>query len=444
VPSFREGVDAMSFSWKDKIAPRLGAAYDVRGDGKFKIYGSWGRYYDWTKYELPRGSYGGDVWQIYYRALDTLDLGSLNLSNMPGADLWVAGSSFRDRRVPNFDSTDPNIRPMFQDSTSIGTEYQLGSEMVFGLHFVHNNLGRTIEDIGAVDAQGNETYIIGNPGEGLAEFQFPSGLTPFGQPVPKPKRQYDAMEFTLSKRFSNNYFWSASYVVSRLYGNYSGIAASEEISTPTTGVSSATAQQQAGSISRPGGNANRAWDIDEIFWDSRGNLDVLGRLPTDRPHVVKLYGSYLTPFGTQIGVNFYGGSGTPLTTYVNTVNQTNAFVNGRGDMGRTDVLTRTDLLVSHELKVGSGNKRMRLELNLLNAFNQKTSRHQFNFLNRGAGAARPSSAIDLSGTDLRNGYDFNAMIAASADGANAYDPRYGMDDLFEPGTQGYFTVRFLF
>jgi hypothetical protein len=444
VPSFREGVDAMKFGWQDKIAPRLGAAYDVRGDGKFKIYGSWGRYYDWTKYELPRGSYGGDVWQIYYRALDTLDLGSLNLSNMPGADLWVPGSGFRDRRVPNFDSTDPNIKPMYQDSTSIGTEYQLGSEMVFGAHFVHNDLKRTIEDIGAVDAQGNETYIIGNPGEGLAEFQFPSGATPFGQPVPKPKRQYDALELTLSKRFSNNYFWSASYVLSRLYGNYSGIAASEEISTPTTGTSSATAQQQAGSISRPGGNANRAWDIDEIFWDSHGNLDVLGRLPTDRPHVVKLYGSYMAPFGTQFGVNFYGGSGTPLTTYVNTVNQTAAFVEGRGDMGRTDVLTRTDLLVSHELKVGGGNKRVRLELNLLNAFNQKTSRHQFNFLNRGAGAARASSAIDLSGVDLREGYDYRALISGSADGANAYDPRYGMDDLFEPGTQGYVTVRFLF
>ena len=444
VPSFREGVDAMSFGWQDKIAPRLGAAYDVRGDGKFKIYGSWGRYYDWTKYELPRGSYGGDVWQIYYRALDTLDLGSLNLSNMPGADLWVPGSTFRDRRVPNFDSTDPDIKPMYQDSTSIGTEYQIGSDMVFGTHYVHNNLGRTIEDIGAVDAQGNETYIIGNPGEGLAEFQFPSGLTPFGQPVPRPKRQYDALEFTLSKRYSNNYFWSASYVVSRLYGNYSGIAASEEISTPTTGVSSTTAQQQAGSIARPGGNANRAWDIDEIFWDSHGTLDVLGRLPTDRPHVVKLYGSYMAKFGTQFGVNFYGGSGTPLTTYVNTVNQTNAFVEGRGDLGRTDMLTRTDFLVSHELKLGDGNKRLRLELNLLNAFNQKTSRHEFNFLNRGAGAARASSAVDLSGTDLRNGYDYNAMIAASADGANAYDPRFQMDDLFEPGTQGYFTVRFIF
>ena len=443
VPSFREGVDAMAFGWGDKVAPRLGAAYDVRGDGRFKVYGSWGRYFDWTKYELPRGSYGGDTWQIYYRGLDTTDVGTLNLSNMPGSDLWVVPGSFRDRRVPNFDSTDPDIKPMFQDSTSIGLEHQLGTDMVFGAHYVHNILGRTIEDIGAVDAAGNETYIIGNPGEGLATFQFPSGLTPFGQPVPKPKRQYDAMEFTLSKRFSNNYFWSASYVLSRLYGNYSGIAASEEITPPTTGVSSATAQQQAGSIARPGGNANRAWDIDEIFWDSHGNLDVLGRLPTDRPHVVKLYGSYLMPFGTQVGAFFYGGSGTPLTTYVVTGNQTNVFVDGRGDMGRTDVLTRTDLLVSHELKL-QGTKKIRFDLNVLNVFNQKTSRHQYNYLNRGGGVARQSSSIDLHNVDLRNGYDYNALIQASSDGQNAYDPRYRLDDIFEPGATGYFTVKFIF
>ena len=72
----------------DKLAPRLGAAYDVYGDGQMKVFGSWGLYYDWTKYELPRGSFGAETWCIYYRGLDTLDLGSLNLSNMPGHDLW--------------------------------------------------------------------------------------------------------------------------------------------------------------------------------------------------------------------------------------------------------------------------------------------------------------------------------------------------------------------
>lgn len=443
VPSFRAGVPAMEFGFADKLAPRLGASYDVRGDGRFKVYGSWGRYFDWTKYELSRGSYGGDTWQVFYRSLDTLDVGSLNLGNMPGRDLWVVPGSFRDRRVPNFDSTDPDIKPMYQDSTSIGTEYQLTDGMSLGLHYVHNDLSRTIEDIGAVDEFGNETYVIGNPGESLARIQAPSGATPLGQPVPMPKRQYDALEVTLNKRLSNNYFWSASYVYSRLYGNYSGIAASEEVNTPTTNVSSATAQQQGGSISRPGGNANRAWDIDEVFWDASGTLDVVGRLPTDRPHVVKLYGSYLLPFGTQVGAFFYGGSGTPLTTYVVSTNQTQLFVNGRGDMGRTPILTRTDLLVSHEIAL-AGTRRLRFEFNALNVFNQKATRHVFNFLNRGAGAPRPSSAIDLSETDLRDGYDYNALIAATPDGRNAYDPRYGRPDLFDPGFQGFVTVKFLF
>ena len=61
-------------------------------------------------------------------------------------------------------------------------------------------------------------------------------------------------------------------------------------------------------------------------------------------------------------------------------------MNGRGDMGRTPVLTRTDLLVSHELSM-MGNKKLRFELNVLNVFNQKTATHIFNFLNKGAPAA---------------------------------------------------------
>ena len=38
-----------------------------------------GLYYDWTKYELPRGSFGAETWCISYRSLDTLNLDSLNL-----------------------------------------------------------------------------------------------------------------------------------------------------------------------------------------------------------------------------------------------------------------------------------------------------------------------------------------------------------------------------
>jgi hypothetical protein len=179
------------------------------------------------------------------------------------------------------------------------------------------------------------------------------------------------------------------------------------------------------------------------MFDSRGNLDVRGRLATDRPVVAKFYGGYNFARNTQIGAFVYVGSGTPMSTYVNTVNQTEVFVEGRGDMGRTPAFSKTDLLLSHELPM-AGNKRVRLELNVLNLFNQKTARHVFNYLNRGAGTPRASSAINLHDFDLYQGYDYNALLRATPDGANAYDPRYGMDDLFEAGTQGQVSVKFLF
>jgi hypothetical protein len=91
-----------------------------------------------------------------------------------------------------------------------------------------------------------------------------------------------------------------------------------------------------------------------------------------------------------------------------------------------------------------GTKRLRFELNVVNLFNQKTTRHIFNNVNKGAGAARGSSAIDLSNTNLHNGYDYNALIRATPDGNNAFDVRYGMPDLFDDGTQARFTVKFLF
>lgn len=441
IPSFRTDVKekAFEFGFSKKIAPRLGATFDVLGDGRLKAFGSWGRYFDWVKYELARGSFGGDTWLVNYRSLDTLDVNSLNLANMPGRDLWGGA---RDRRVPNFDTIDPHLKPMFQDATNVGLEYQLTTTTALGVNFVHNKLTRAIEDVGSLDATGNEVYFAANPGEGVAKTMFVTGLTaPFN--TPKPLRQYDAVDLTISRRFSNNWFGSANLTISRLYGNYAGLANSDEISTPTTGTSSATAQQQGGSIARPGTAAGRAWDLDELAWDANGNLDVLGRLATDRPVVAKFYGSYRLPFGTQVGGFVYAGSGTPISTVVNTTNTIPVQVNGRGDMGRTPALTRTDLLVSHELGM-MGGKRVRFELNVINLFNQKTATHIFNSLNKGAGLARADSAIDLSHTDLARGYDYNALILASPSGARALDPRYGKPDLWQVGTQGQFSIKYLF
>ena len=449
---------AMQFGFGDKIAPRLGFAYDVTGNGRAKLYASYGRYYDWTKYELVRGSFGGDIWCIKYRSIDNPnDPLTANYANAPGRDLWKPGgattaSGCRDRRATSIENVDPDLKPMSQDSYSAGFDFEVNPRTVATIHYVHNNLVRTIEDLAGI-VDGDEVYVIGNPGEGITANHARVGVTAdewwrsFPRPgtfaTPKPKRVYDAVEFGISRRFSGNWFGSANLTISRLYGNYAGLASSDEIRTPTTGVSASAAQQQAGNTFRQGGNVNRAWDLDDWMFDSKGTLDVVGRLATDRPVVLKLYGGYNIAQNTQIGAFVYAGSGTPITTYVATNHQTEVMVEGRGDMGRTPFYSKTDLLVSHEIAM-AGSKRLRFELNVLNLFNQKTTRHIFNYLNRGAGSPRASSAINLGNTALDKGYDYNALIRATTDGQNAYDPRYGMADLFEPGTQGQMSVKFLF
>lgn len=447
VPSFQRSVQdtAFHFGWKDKFAPRLGASFDVFGDGRMKVYGSWGRYYDWVKYELARGTFGGDYWRVRYYGLETTNAFNLNSGNLPGAPLWnpAQPASFRDRRVPGFNTIDPLIKPMGSDNINLGTEFRLGSQMVLRASYVRNNLIRTIEDLGVL-VNGNEEYYYANPGEGGALETPTSGATkPF--PTPKAKRTYDAAEFQLTKRYGS-WFGSASYVYSRLYGNYAGLANSDEIRTGADGGGIYGPPQEAlGQNSRPGGNANRAWDIDELLWDSKGNLDPQGRLATDRPHAIKLYGSKTINWGTKtstdVGAFFYAASGTPLTTLINTINSTQPFVNGRGDLGRTPFLNYTNLVIGQEFKMGEV-RRLRVEFNANNLFNQKTARGVWTQYNRAIASAEPS----LAAIDLAKGYDYKALVAGTPDNARglATSPLFMQADLFNPGFAGRFLLKYIF
>jgi len=447
VPSFVRSIrdDAFAFGFQDKISPRVGISWDVLGNGKLKAFGSYNRLYNWIPYELSRGSFGGDYWRVRYRALDTLNVLSLSGTNLPGRNIWPYGD-FRDRRVPNFNSVDPNLKPFSEDLINAGVEYQLTSSTVVRAAFVRNDLVRAIEDMGVL-INGDEVYQYVNPGEGVAKTFNSSTATPTGFPTPKPQRTYNALELSVNKRCTRGFSGGASYVRSKLYGNYAGLANSDEITPPTTNSSSGTTQQIAGSFARAGGSASRAWDSDENLFDSHGNI-VYGNLATDRPNVFKVYGSYTKGWGrwgsTDLGTFFYGASGTPVSTLVTTVNQIDAFVNGRGDLGRTPHFTQTDLMIAHEFKIGE-TKRIRFEANATNVFNQKTSRSVFSWLNRGGGVAGgASSYISLANTNLFNGYNYNALIRATPNGAGAYDPRFGMTDLWNTGFQGRLLVKFIF
>jgi len=449
IPSFRPQVqkEGFSFGLSDKLSPRLGAAWDVLGNGKMKVFGSYGRLYQSVPYETARGAFGGDIWNVYYRSLDTLDVLSLSGTNMPGNNLWPGGP-YRDRRLPSFNAVAPGIKPMSEDVYTAGVEYQLAPFTVVRADYVGSHLVRTIEDLGGLDANGNEVYLYCNPGEGACATMPTSGATPAGFKTPKPTRNYDAMEFTLTRRFAHGFSGQASYVYSRLYGIYAGMANSDEVVLPTSGVSSATSQQSGGSTARPGSTATRAYDLDETLFDSRGKY-MYGRLATDRPHMFKLFGNYSHPWGgrkgtSEVGLMFQLQSGAPYTTLVETVNQVQVPVNGRGDLGRMPWFDQTDIMVAHEFKLAE-RKSLRFEFNATNLFNQKTNLYTFNQLNRGANTANaPQAAIDLSNTNLFNGFDYKTMLNALGPTAKVYDPRFGMPGYFNTGFAGRFGVKFSF
>jgi len=277
IPSFRRDIQeiAFKFGWGEKIAPRLGASYDLLGDGRVKLYGSYGMFYDWVKYELSRGTFGGDMWRTYYRPLDSIDSNvvlSLGNGNLPGRNLWP--TEYQDWRIPAFGSSqlDPDINPMSSYLVNGGVEWQLNSQLMVAARYTHNALRDTIEDIGTLQ-DGSEVYIYANPGRGLAKMSSPSGIVPSFE-LPRPKRVYDAIELSFTRRFADRWFASGSYVISRLWGDYAGLQNSDEVLPGGTNLGYGPSQQITSVAYRPGSSATRAYDLDYYMWDARGNLDV--------------------------------------------------------------------------------------------------------------------------------------------------------------------------
>ncbi len=454
VPSFRPDIQKYAFQmgWGKKIAPRLGASYDVFGNGKMKVYGSFGLFYDWIKYELSRGTFGGDHWNQYYRTLDTLDVLSLGNGNLPGRNIFAGGAApYLDLRVPAFGdaSVDPNIAPLSTKLINIGTEYQLRPKVVLAVRYTRSTLRNAIEDVGTLDAAGNEIYLYGNPGQGLVAKSSPSGRIVPSFALPRPQRDYNAVDVTLSRRFANHFFLSGSYTWSRLYGNYAGLVSTDETTPPSTGRTSSVSQQSGGQATRAGTSASRYYDLDYLQWDAHGNLGNYGLLASDHPHQFKFYGSYEKPwaknFGTsEIGWSYFIQSGTPQSTQVSSTQNAPVLVNGRGDLGRSPVISQTDLVLSHTFHI-TERQRLRFEFNAQNLFNQKTAQILYTFLNR---YRTNSSALNYTTFDFTKPYDYAAMIARTSDATTkaygALDPRFGKGDLFRTGFIGRVGLKYIF
>jgi hypothetical protein len=347
------GAVPYTFKFQDNIQPRVGAAWDFTGTGRGKVFMHAGRFVE----KIPV--------DIALRALSTeIGVSTVDYST----DSFQAEDQITDPNITvNGDPSHLSIQGATPTRVSKGTKSQYQNELVFGveyeplesinvgLRYIHRELGRILEDwnqsiegpdgilgteddetvaiadIAAVneDYDNNLGYVIGNPS--TRNMKCPPG---FEDCVKDPQRVYDALELTLEKRLTSNWQVLASYRLARLFGNYEG-----------------NFQNDNG---QDDPNISSGYDYAGPIMAKKFES---GPLPTDRTHIVKLYGSYLTAAGFNLGAGYVFQSGTPNTKFNAHPlyeNSGEVPVTGRGEDGRNPNTHQIDVHADYRIPLPRG------------------------------------------------------------------------------------------
>ncbi|HVZ23588.1 MAG TPA: TonB-dependent receptor [Vicinamibacterales bacterium] len=392
------------FTLKNNWAPRIGATYDINGDGRSKVYGNFGIYYARVPNDLAARALSADD------STGLADYFDANLTQPVPAGVATIDPRTGKSITQHFsllgvgaDDVDPNAKLSYVREFVLGYERQVAPNTSVGLRWINRRIPRVLEDItdcpmaayfldATADVGCGNIYILTNPTAASPVNAAAIAAVPafadvkFAQPVHK----YDAVELTLDRRFSNRWQATASYRWSRLRGNFEGFYRDDN-GQSDPGISSLYDFPTNDPTYTSIGVAQLGFE-----GDIRNLNDENGILPLDRPHQGKLYGSYQFDWGLNLGLGWTVQSGKPLTPLASNPAYSNSGEIPTGPRGsgiqtvdgfktRTPVQSLTSLQAAYDLKLG-GNRKISLMADVFNLFNQKTTLDYDNYTDLSFGA----------------------------------------------------------
>jgi hypothetical protein len=413
--------------WKDNWAPRIGATYDIAGNGKSKIFASFGRFYVRVPNDLAVRALSADAGisrADYFDANLTQPVPNGTLAAKTTSHFILAGSA------PS--AFDPSAKITYQQEFSAGVEFEAAHSLNVGVRFVHRTIPRVMED--------SQNVPVGmcELGTSIPEVPDPCSTNYLirdvavnSPPVPhfpgypdasfeNPQHKYNAIEVTAMKSFSNNWQLMASYRWSKLEGNYEGFfRADNGQSDPsiTSLFDFPTNDPGYTQIMVP----QFGYQGDIRF---QGCTQGCGLLPNDRTHQFKIYGSY-TWNSLNIGAGINAGSGRLLTGLWANPNYANSgeipdALRGSGIQTLDGFKVRTpfefqiDMRVDYTLKVANS-QRIILMADVFNLFNRQQAQDYDVFHDLGFQAPNPNFGQPSNGgASAYPGYDTPRQIRLGA------------------------------